>query len=64
MPVDLLVTGADLVATVDDERREIAGGWVAITDGMITAVGGPGDPPPPAATDPASRRLPGDARAW
>ena len=29
-PVDLVVTGADLVATVDDERREIAGGWVAI----------------------------------
>ena len=27
-PVDLLVTGAELVATVDDDRRELAGGWV------------------------------------
>ena len=30
---DLLVTGAELVATVDDARREIAGGWVAVTGG-------------------------------
>ena len=37
---DLLVTGADLVATMDDERRELAGGWVAITDGLVEAVGG------------------------
>jgi cytosine/adenosine deaminase-related metal-dependent hydrolase len=45
---DLLVRGAELVATVDDERREIAGGWVAITGGFVEAVGGPADPPPPA----------------
>src|SRR6476646_12292811 len=45
---DLLVTGADLLATVDDARREIAGGWVAITDGAVTAVGGPADPEPDA----------------
>src|SRR3954469_8092531 len=43
---DLLVSGADLVATVDDARREIAGGWVAITDGLVSAVGGAADPPP------------------
>src|SRR5258708_679720 len=44
---DLLVTGAELVATVDDQRREVAGGWVAIDDGLVVAVGGPGDPAPP-----------------
>jgi cytosine/adenosine deaminase-related metal-dependent hydrolase len=43
---DLLVRGAELVATVDDERREIRGGWVAITDGLVSAIGGPGDPEP------------------
>ena len=37
---DLVVCGADLVATVDDERREIPGGWVAITDGLVSGVGG------------------------
>ena len=48
-PVDLLVAGAELVATVDDERRELAGGWVAITDGLVTAVGASTDPVPEAA---------------
>jgi cytosine/adenosine deaminase-related metal-dependent hydrolase len=42
---DLLVAGADLVATMDG-GREIPGGWVAITDGRITAVGDPGTEPP------------------
>ncbi len=46
--VDLVVTGAELVATVDDERRELAGGWVAITDGLVQAVGTSADPVPPA----------------
>jgi cytosine/adenosine deaminase-related metal-dependent hydrolase len=46
---DLLVTGAELVATVDDERRELAGGWVAVTGGVVSALGGPADPPPAAA---------------
>ena len=45
---DLLITDADLVATVDDARREIPGGWVAITDGAVSGVGGPGDPRPDA----------------
>src|SRR4051794_20349549 len=45
---DLLVNGADLVATVDDDRREIAGGWVAITDGLVSAIGGSTDAPPAA----------------
>jgi cytosine/adenosine deaminase-related metal-dependent hydrolase len=46
---DLLVTGAELVATVDDARREIPGGWVAVTDGVISGLGGPGDQAPDAA---------------
>ena len=45
---DLLIHGATLVATVDDDRRELAGGWVAITDGLISGVGGSTDPMPDA----------------
>jgi cytosine/adenosine deaminase-related metal-dependent hydrolase len=45
---DLLVSGAELVATVDDQRREIAGGWVAVTDGVVSGLGGPAEPPPEA----------------
>lgn len=44
--VDLLVAGATLVATVDDDRREITGGWVSVRDGYVDAVGGPGSEPP------------------
>lgn len=47
-PADLLVTGATLVATCDPDRREIPGGWVAITGGLISGVGGAGEPAPPA----------------
>jgi len=36
------------VATVDDDRRELAGGWVAITDGLISGVGDSTDPMPDA----------------
>ncbi|MEO7555801.1 MAG: 8-oxoguanine deaminase [Acidimicrobiales bacterium] len=46
---DLLVAGAQVVATVDDERRELPGGWVAITGGLVDAVGGSTDDPPAAA---------------
>jgi cytosine/adenosine deaminase-related metal-dependent hydrolase len=45
----LLVHDAELIATVDDARREIAGGWIAVTGGVVTALGGPGDPQPEAA---------------
>ena len=48
MTADLLVTGAELVATVDDGRRELPGGWVAVTDGVVSGVGGAGDPAPDA----------------
>ena len=44
-PADLAVTGAELVVTMDDSRQEIAGGWVAITDGFVSGVGGPGEEP-------------------
>ena len=45
-PVDLLIEDAWLVATMDDQRRELAGGWVAIDDGFVVAVGSPNDPTP------------------
>jgi cytosine/adenosine deaminase-related metal-dependent hydrolase len=44
-PVELLITGAASVATMDAERREISGGWVAVTGGIVTAVGPPGSEP-------------------
>jgi cytosine/adenosine deaminase-related metal-dependent hydrolase len=47
---DLLLRNARLVATVDEQRREIAGGWVAITGNLVEAVGGSTDPEPQAAT--------------
>src|SRR5262245_62498961 len=53
--VDLLVTGADLVVTMDDDRRELPGGWVACQGGFVVAVGSGSDPSPD-----ASRRLRAD----
>ncbi len=44
-PVDLCVRDSELVVTMDSDRREIRGGWVAISGGMVTAVGGPGGEP-------------------
>jgi cytosine/adenosine deaminase-related metal-dependent hydrolase len=41
---DLVIAGGRLVATMDDDRRELEGGWVAITEGLITGVG-IGSPP-------------------
>jgi len=46
---DLLVRNARLVATCDDDGRELAGGWVAITDGLVSGVGSSTDPAPAAA---------------
>ena len=45
---DLLISGATLVATMDHERREIADGWIAITNGRVEALGGPRDERPSA----------------
>jgi cytosine/adenosine deaminase-related metal-dependent hydrolase len=36
---DLVIINARCVATMDGARRELAGGWVAVTDGLIEAVG-------------------------
>ena len=36
---DLLIRNARLLATIDADRRELAGGWVAIDGGLISAVG-------------------------
>ncbi len=47
-PADLLVTGAELVVTMDGDRRELVGGWVACRDGFVCAVGGAGERPPAA----------------
>ena len=41
---DLVIANARCVATMDGTRRELADGWVAIDEGVITAVGA-GDPP-------------------
>lgn len=49
-PADLLVRGATLVATVNDDRTEVAGGWVAITGGLVSGVGPPGSEPAAART--------------
>ena len=43
---DLLISGATLLATMDDQRREITGGWIAITNGLVEAIGGPMETPP------------------
>src|ERR1700676_3995753 len=45
---DLLVAGAEMVATLDGEDREIPGGWIAVSGGLVSAVGGPHDEPPDA----------------
>ena len=47
-PVDLVVAGAELVATMDG-GAELAGGWVAIDSGFVVDVG-------PAGKEPAAHR--------
>jgi cytosine/adenosine deaminase-related metal-dependent hydrolase len=37
------------VATLDDQDREIPGGWVALKGGLVSAIGGPALDPPDAA---------------
>lgn len=45
---DLLIKNAGLLATVDDDRRELRGGWIAIDSGLISAIGSSHDSPPDA----------------
>ena len=47
--VDLVVANAGLLVTMDDGRREQRGGWVAIDDGFVTAIGAASEAPPAAA---------------
>ncbi len=42
---DLVIANARAVATMDASRRELAGGWVAITGGLVDAVGTGAAPP-------------------
>ena len=44
-PPDLILRNADLVATVDADRRELPNGWVAMTGGRIVGVGDAGTEP-------------------
>ncbi|MEO5901746.1 MAG: 8-oxoguanine deaminase [Ilumatobacteraceae bacterium] len=46
---DLVLRNARLVATLDGARRELAGGWVAVTGGLVEAVGTSTQGPPAAA---------------
>ena len=46
---DLLIRNAWCVATMDGQRRELNGGWVAITNGFVEALGSSADPAPWAA---------------
>jgi cytosine/adenosine deaminase-related metal-dependent hydrolase len=55
-PCDLLIDHAELIATVDPQRREIRDGWIALTGNRITGIGGPSDPKPRAATIVDARR--------
>jgi cytosine/adenosine deaminase-related metal-dependent hydrolase len=45
---DLLIRNARLLATLDGDRRELAGGWVAVDGGLIAAVGSSTDIEPAA----------------
>ena len=46
---DLVVRNARLVAAMDAQRTEIAGGWVAVTGGLVSGMGPAGaEPPDPA----------------
>ncbi len=51
---DLVVHSARLVATMDAQRRELANGWVALTDGLVTAIGTGTPPAAPVAIDAAN----------
>lgn len=46
--VELLIANANMIATVDDDRRELPGGWVAIDGGRIHSLGPSTEPAPDA----------------
>ena len=43
---ELLLRNALLVATMDDHRRELPGGWVLVRNGRVAAIGAHDQPPP------------------
>ncbi|HMK97919.1 MAG TPA: 8-oxoguanine deaminase [Acidimicrobiales bacterium] len=47
--VDLLVSGSELLVTLGSVN-EVSGGWVGITDGLVSCIGRPGDEPTAKAT--------------
>ncbi|MGW9183043.1 amidohydrolase family protein [Agromyces sp. NPDC055661] len=47
-PVDLVIRDADVLACFDDAGTELAGGWVAIDDGLIVGLGDRTTTPPAA----------------
>jgi cytosine/adenosine deaminase-related metal-dependent hydrolase len=48
MSADLIIADAAVIATVDADRREVRDGWISVENGVITAIGGPGDRRPDA----------------
>ena len=48
MTVDLLIRDAGLIATMDDSRTELRGGWISISDGLVVGLGSSTDPQPEA----------------
>jgi cytosine/adenosine deaminase-related metal-dependent hydrolase len=46
---DLVVRDAEMLVTMDEQRRELPDGWVAITGGLVTGVGDGRTASPPAA---------------
>ena len=58
---DLVVAGARCVATMDEQRSELADGWVAITDGLRQRCRHRRGPP--GGDDDRRQRLPRDARS-
>ena len=42
---ELCVRGAEMVVTMDSDRREVPGGWVTVSGGFVTGVGASGSEP-------------------
>ena len=61
---DLVVANAGLLVTMDDDRRELPGGWVAIDGGFVTARGRLDDGAAGRRAHDRRRRRPRHARAW
>lgn len=55
--VDLLIKNAKLIATQNSHRQEIAGGWVAVKNGLIHSLGSSGQEPSALKTLDASNAL-------